>query len=129
MKAALDDVDGSLAFWRPGTGRHNVAEIAVHHTYYVRSVRATLSGREAEPFPLSGEGWFELDNEGSLPWSRIKALVESEHTALRSFVDEVNAGRAKFAAPEDERLRLILGITCHAAYHAGQIQLIKKLKG
>jgi len=27
-----------------------------------------------------------------------------------------------------ERLELELGITCHAIYHAGQIQLIKKLR-
>jgi hypothetical protein len=29
---------------------------------------------------------------------------------------------------EAERLDLVLGITCHAIYHAGQIQLIKRLR-
>jgi len=28
---------------------------------------------------------------------------------------------------ESEWLDLVLGITCHAVYHAGQIQLIKRL--
>jgi hypothetical protein len=27
----------------------------------------------------------------------------------------------------DERFGLVLGVTCHAVYHAGQIQLIKRL--
>jgi hypothetical protein len=27
----------------------------------------------------------------------------------------------------EERFALVLGITCHAVYHAGQIQLIKRL--
>jgi hypothetical protein len=29
--------------------------------------------------------------------------------------------------PADQRFTLVLGITCHAVYHAGQIQLIKRL--
>jgi hypothetical protein len=28
----------------------------------------------------------------------------------------------------DAQLDLVLGITCHAIYHAGQIQLIKRLR-
>jgi len=31
--------------------------------------------------------------------------------------------------PERERFDLVLGITCHAIYHAGQIQLVKALRG
>ncbi len=31
LKAALADVAPELAFWRPSPGRHNIAEIALHH--------------------------------------------------------------------------------------------------
>ena len=66
LKAALGDVTPELAFWRPGPGRHNIAEIALHHAYYVRSVRAQLSGVTAEPFIAEGEDWFELSEGGRL---------------------------------------------------------------
>ena len=33
------------------------------------------------------------------------------------------------ARADAERFKLVLGITCHAIYHAGQIQLIKRLRG
>ena len=33
LQAALADVSPELAFWRPGSGRHNIAEIALHHAY------------------------------------------------------------------------------------------------
>lgn len=29
--------------------------------------------------------------------------------------------------PDAERFNLVLGITCHAIYHAGQVQLLKRL--
>ena len=31
LRAALTDVTPALAFWRPAPGRHNIAEIALHH--------------------------------------------------------------------------------------------------
>src|SRR5918999_6492566 len=61
LKAALADVAAAVAFWRPAPGRHNIAEIALHHAYFVRSVRAQLSGVAPEPFVVEGEDWFELD--------------------------------------------------------------------
>jgi hypothetical protein len=36
---------------------------------------------------------------------------------------------ATSALADAERFNLVLGITCHAIYHAGQIQLIKRLRG
>ena len=49
LKAALADVTQALAFWRPASGRHNIAEIALHHAYFIRTVRVQLTGVPAEP--------------------------------------------------------------------------------
>ena len=127
MKAALEDVGPEVAFWRPGPGRHNIAEIAVHHAYYVHAVRSQLSG-QTEPFLLSGEDWFDVPDEQSLSWSTVSATVESEHRALHDLVKDIDEGRRASAVADEERLKLVLGITCHAVYHAGQVQLIKRLK-
>src|SRR5262245_43116585 len=60
LKAALADVSADVAFWRPAPGRHNIAEVAVHHAYCARSVQAQLTGAPPAPFVLEGEDWFAL---------------------------------------------------------------------
>jgi hypothetical protein len=129
MKAALGDVTAELAFWRPGKDRHCIAEIAVHHAYYVHSVRGRLSTTAPEAFPFRGEDWFPLSDAGTMSWKEIVKTVDAQHLQLAALVADLDAGRAPSALAESERLTLILGITCHAVYHAGQIQLIKKLRG
>ena len=127
LKAALADVPPALAFWRPAPGRHNIAEIALHHAYCARNVRAQLAGVPAEPFVLEGEDWFPLPDEGRLSWAEVQATVEGEQRRLAEALTEVGAGRARSPLGETERFELALGITCHAVYHAGQVQLLKKL--
>jgi hypothetical protein len=122
LRAAIADVSASTAFRRPAPGRHNIAEIAMHHAFYVRSVIERLGGSPAA-FPLSGEDWFELNDEGVLEWRKIGALLDS----LQEQLATQTASSTRNGSNADEQLDLILGITCHAVYHAGQIQLIKAL--
>jgi hypothetical protein len=114
LKAAVADVDDALAFWRPANGRHNIAEIALHHAFVVRNVRAQITGEPAEPFVVEGEDWFDA---GALSWPAVRETLENQYAKLEPLV----AGRS-------DKSDLILGLTCHAVYHAGQIQLIKRLR-
>ena len=128
LKAALADVTPAVAFWRPAPGRHNIAEIALHHAYCARNVRSQLSGRTAEPFVLSGDDWFEVDDEKTLSWQKIQAVVNDEQQQLAALIDDLEAGKVVSPLGAAERFNLVLGITCHAVYHAGQVQLIKRLR-
>src|SRR5262249_49898459 len=110
-----------------GTSQHRRDRL--HHAYCARAVTSQLSGRPAEPFALPGDDWFELSGESTLAWSRVLAIVEAEQDRLAQFVASVEAGTVKSAVEDEQRLGLVLGITCHAVYHAGQIQLIKRLRG
>src|SRR5438874_2102748 len=47
LKAALADVTTDLAFWRPANGRHNIAEIALHHAFCARAVARSAVGKAA----------------------------------------------------------------------------------
>ena len=47
LKAALADVTRPTASGGPGAERHNIAEIALHHAYCARGVRAKLTGDDA----------------------------------------------------------------------------------
>jgi hypothetical protein len=125
LKAALADVTPDLAFWRPGNERHNIAEIALHHAYYAHSVRGRLSALPLESFVLDGEDWFTVPDESVLPWSKVLTVVETEQQKLLAVVAGLGAMESILA--DDARVALVLGITCHAVYHAGQVQLIKRL--
>ena len=129
LKAALAGVTSPMAFWRPAAGRHNIAEIALHHAYYARSVRSQLSGDAAEAFLLPGEDWFELTGEDVVAWRTALATVDSEQRRLGELVAGIAAGRVASPLADADRFNLVLGITCHAVYHAGQIQLIRRLQG
>lgn len=128
IKAAIEDVKIEDAFSRPGPGRHSIAEIALHHAFYVHSARSRMAPEAIEPFALDGDDWFALDANGPLTWGAIKTLVGTLHERLTAFVGDVAAERVESKLTENERFELILGITCHSAYHAGQIQLIKALR-
>jgi len=120
LKASFENVTPELAFWRPGEGRHNIAEIALHHAFAARNVRGKISGHDPEPFVLDGDDWFTAEGGGRLSWPEIRAVVDAEHARLAEAVAKVRDGGA-------DVFDFVLGITCHAIYHAGQIQLIKKL--
>ena len=127
LKAALSNVAPALAYWRPATGRHNIAEIALHHAYCARAVAAQISGRAADAFLLPGEDWFELSDESVVSWERVKATVEAEQQRLSAIISGIDRGGITSPLDDETRFGLVLGITCHAVYHAGQIQLLKRL--
>jgi hypothetical protein len=64
---------------------------------------------------MAGEDWFEVGDAQTLSWPDIRATVDAEQQRLHD-----SAG---------SRLALVLGITCHAIYHAGEVPLIRRLHG
>ena len=127
MKAAIADVTKANAFTRPAQDRHNIAEVALHHAYWVGQIERKLTGAAEREFPLVGEDWFVLDDEKKLSWRAIVTLVDASHQRLSRTVGEIAGGKRPSPLSDAERFDLVIGITGHAAYHAGQIQLIKKL--
>ena len=127
LKAALADVTPATAFQRPGPGRHNIAEVAMHHAWCVRSVAGQLGAAEGTPFALAGSDWFTLNSERDFAWAQVVSALGGEQERLERTVADLVAGRHRPSLGPEQQLDLVLGITCHAVYHAGQIQLIKVL--
>ena len=127
LRAAVGDVTAEAAFKRPAKGRHNIAEIALHHAYWAGQIAAKLTGNEPAALPLEGEDWFELSNESQLSWEGITSTLQASQQRLSQAVAGIASGARTSPLDEAERLNLVVGITGHAAYHAGQVQLIKKL--
>ena len=125
IKAAIESVAASEAFWRPSPGRHNIAEIAFHHAYYVHSVRGRIANVPVEPFALTGDDWFELGGPDGLSWDDVRRVLSEQYARLDDLLGRMAAGDVTPSVSDNDALELVLGLTCHSAYHAGQIQLIK----
>ncbi|HVX67165.1 MAG TPA: DinB family protein [Bryobacteraceae bacterium] len=121
LRAALRGVSASQAAWRPEPGRHNIWELVVHAAYWKYVVRRRITGGKRASFPLAGSNWFACPAApDETSWKKTKALLASEHAQLK----EVAAG---LRAPDAATLRLVRGAASHDLYHAGQIQLLKRL--
>ena len=124
---SLRGVGPEQASWRPAPGRHNIWEIVVHATYWKNVLRRRLTG-DASRFPLKGSNWFARPAADRV-WRQEVAMLVEEHTRLRHAVAELTpAELARLVhGRSDTAAYSIRGIAAHDLYHAGQIQLLKRL--
>ncbi len=133
LRGSLRGLDARTAAWRPAPRRHNIWEVAVHAAYWKYAVRRRLTGEQRGSFALPGSDWFRRPGpEGATEaaWRRDVALLISEHRKLRAAAAAVPAASLSptAAGHRNTNLTLIRGIAAHDLYHAGQIQVLKRLK-
>jgi len=125
LKQAIKGVTAEQAAWRPGPGRHNIWEEALHAAYWKYTVRSRIEGGKHGSFALKGSNFFARPEKGELndkAWGADKALLEREHRALRATIEKVlQTPRASKLLPS------MYGIALHDVYHAGQIRLLRRL--
>lgn len=127
----LRGIQAAEAAWRPGAGRHNIWEIAVHAAYWKYAVRRKLAGLPPGSFPLKGSNWFPRPAELSeSSWKADRELLRDQHAALRAAVAKLPEAQLRRVPPGSKTawIDLLLGIAAHDLYHAGQIQLLKRLR-
>ena len=129
LYTALRGVTPKQAAWRPGRGRHSIWELVVHAAYWKHVVRQRLSGRRAERFPLRGTNWF-VRPSGDRTWHDDVRLLAEEHERLREVVKRLppRSMTRIVGHGRDTAAYTIRGIAAHDLYHAGQIQLLKRLQ-
>lgn len=132
LRGSLRSLDARHAAWRPSARRHNIWEIVVHAAYWKYAVRRRLSGEKRGSFALPGSNWFPRAGEGGeAAWRADIALLVDEHRQLRALVEKLDdrslSKVAAGAAGRTTNVTLIRGIAAHDLYHAGQIQLLKRL--
>ena len=119
------------ASWRPAPGRHNAWEIVLHAAYWKYVVRRRLLGEKRGSFPLAGSNWFTSPKAPSeSAWRGAVRLLEDVHRSMRAAVlslTPADLGR-KGRRGTTTVLALVTGIAAHDLYHAGQIQLLKRLR-
>jgi hypothetical protein len=130
LRGSIRGVTPEVAAWRPAPGRHNIWELVVHCAYWKYAVWRRLTGEKRGSFRLEGSNFFERPVElTDKSWRADVRLLEEMHQRLRRVVAATTARgltatrQGKYTAAD-----LISGITAHDLYHAGQIQLIKRLR-
>jgi len=125
---SIRGVTAAAAEWRPAPGRHNIRELTVHAAYWKYAVRRRLTGDKRGSFALTGSNWFDPDPSRS--WQQDVRLLVDEHRKLRAAIAAFPA--SALGKPVDARRQTAVytmrGIAAHDLYHAGQIQLLKRLQ-
>lgn len=130
LRGSIRGVTPKDADRRPGRGRHNIREIVVHAAYWKYAVRRKLTGEKRGSFALKGSNFFPRPGPpGGPTWEDDIRLLASEHSLLRAVIvrTKPSALRRKIAGSRRTAGMLIRGIAAHDLYHAGQIQLLKRL--
>ncbi len=89
-----------------------------------------MTGGTRGSFPLKGSNWMPRPQEVSVRALKSDvALLEQMHRALREVVADLSS-RDLAATPRGSSVSnfaLLSGVAAHDLYHAGQIQLLKRL--
>jgi len=131
LAGAIRGLSDRDALWRPGAGRHNIWEIVLHTAYWKYIARRRLTRDPELTFPRRGSNWPRLPAPAdAAAWRRDVALLRDEHRRLRAVIARFPAARlgARGWRSRWSNAAHIYGIASHDLYHAGQIQLLKRLQ-
>ena len=133
LRGSLRRVTPAQASWRPAPGRHNIWEIAVHAAYWKYAAARRFTGGSRGSFPLKGSNWFARPAVPAASmdkaWKSDLDLLDEMHDILRAVVARLSAKDLPRTPPGKKvsNFALISGVAAHDLYHAGQIQVLKRL--
>lgn len=134
LLGSLRGMTPERAVWRPAPGRHNCWELLVHAAYWKYAVTRRLTGAPRGSFPLKGSNFFPRPD----PRGATRAALTEDLTLLKAcHADLLDAVGGLSARSLSRRVKgskwtveeTVRGAAAHDLYHAGQIQLIKRLAG
>ena len=92
-----------------------------------------MAGSARGSFPFRGSNWFlwpvERDPSVDKSWKADLDVLDDMHEALRAVVMRLSA-KHLYRTPPGKKVSnfaLLSGVAAHDLYHAGQIQLLKRL--
>ena len=123
----LKEVSAEQAASRPLASAHNIHELVLHIAAWNRAALGSLGGRPLPAMPWD-EDWKNIERADLAAWKEAREALARSHRELAS-------AAAKFTPQQLEEIvngrkynfrTLLHGMAQHAAYHAGQIALLKK---
>ncbi len=130
LRGSLRGVTAEAAAWRPAKGRHNIWELVIHAAYWKYTVRRRLLGEKRGSFPIKGSNWFaRTSSANERDWKQDLKLLDEVHRSMREVIAGLHQRDLNVTTPgsKSTNVRTIIGVAAHDLYHAGQIQLLKRL--
>ena len=130
LHGSIRGLTAQQAAWRPAPTRHNIWEIVVHAAYWKYIVRRRLLGEKKGSFPLKGSNWIKRPLEMTeKAWREDIRLMDKMHRSMYEAIALLQPSdlNRKPSGSKVSNASIISGIACHDVYHAGQIQLLKRL--
>jgi uncharacterized damage-inducible protein DinB len=128
---ALRGVSAEVAAWKPYPDRHSIWALALHVAYWNHAVERRLTGGKRGSFPRRPSNWPRpLPGDPERAWIEDLALTRRYHDSLVETLRGVDTARLDDPAGGKRRTTwadLITGVLLHDTYHAGQIQMLKRL--
>ena len=127
VNEALTGVTAAQSVQRPPDGLHSIWELTLHIAAWIDEVAERLDGRfHNDPLPgnfvtvqdSSEAAWQSALTEPELALVRLKA-------ALDRFPDEKLSAEVR---PGITFAAMLMGLSQHNAYHAGQIAILRRLR-
>ena len=98
--------------------------------YWKYAVSRRFTGEARGSFPLKGSNWFARPQAATeKEWRADVGLLDQMHRLLRECVQNLSPSDLA-RTPKGSKVRnefILTGIAAHDLYHAGQIQVLKKL--
>ncbi len=130
LRGSIRGLTAREAARRPASGRHNIWEIVIHCAYWKYVVRRRILGEKKGSFYRKGSNWFKSPSASNArEWKHDVMMLNLYHEKLMEVLPMLRAADLpKTPAGSSVSTAAILrGIASHDVYHAGQIQLLKRL--
>jgi hypothetical protein len=130
LRGSIRGVTPQEAAWRPAPDRHNIWEHVLHAAYWKYIVRRRLLCEKKGSFVIEGSNWFARPIDVNADaWRSDVTVLEVYHQWLRDAVAGLSPAQLNRtpAGSKVSNLAMLTGIAAHDVYHAGQIQLLKRL--
>jgi hypothetical protein len=130
LRGSIRGITHAQALWRPQPQRHNIWEHVLHAAYWKYTVRRRLLGAKRGSFPMKGSNWIKPQDGTPTAWRRDVQLLVDIHESMRASIADVSPQKLRRRLPGAKvtYFFLISGVAAHDVYHAGQIQLLKRLQ-
>jgi len=122
----LDGIDATTAAARLMPAAHNIWELVLHLSAWEQVVTRRIAG---ETLTLTDEQNFgHIERVSEANWQKAIETLKQGHSQLIQAVSVLSDSRLNDRVPGKDYnlLFMLLGVVQHAAYHGGQIALLKR---
>ena len=126
LMEVLDGIDATTAAAHPIPGAHSIWELVLHLATWERVIARRIQGETL--MPSDEENFPQVQQPTNAAWQQALQTLRTTHSELIQLVSNMKESQLNERVPgKNYDLRFMLtGAVQHAAYHGGQIALLKK---